>query len=227
MSSSSGVRENPYDMVPTDGDPYERDDSPRPLKRGDCVISSEPLKDTVDDIGGGEGVILHPGDTYSTPMGPDQLQRWYAIASAGNVLEAYVERVPNTGGHHHGGRDRGVAASGHVTPSRIVFQRLQAVLCPYSSPVACGRIFYCATFRGHPPINIFYDVRVPGLVEIKSSISLKLKTTTIDHPSPYWATAGFATKLQMLADQYHKATGARITVTDASLEWGGRFDLKS
>jgi len=217
-----------YDVTPTEGDPYEREDRVIPLKMGDLVFSSKPL--SIDENGGigiGDGVTLHPGDTYSDVVGFEQIAAWYASAPSGTTLGEKVERQANTGGHLHGGAVSSQDAAGRIEPQQITFSGKwpQNIPCTFLSPIVAGRITHTVVFGGDAPITIYYDVKLAGLVRITESESLKLKLPTRDHPSPYWGTPAFVAKLESLANQYFAATGDAITCTDASLEWGGRFDL--
>lgn len=217
-----------YDVTPTEGDPYEREDRVIPLKQGDLVLSTQPLSvDESGGIGGGGDVVLRPGDTYADTVGFEQLVTWFASAPSGASLTEQVERQANTGGHLHGGAVQSEEAAGRIDPKQIAFSGPwpQNVLCTFLSPIVAGRITHYVVFAGEAPITIYYEVKLAGLVRIAGSESLKLKLPTSDHPSPYWGTPAFAAKLQSLASQYFAATGDAITCTDASLEWGGRFDL--
>lgn len=217
-----------YDVFPTEGDDYERADRIVPLRQSDFVLTMQPV--SVDDsggIGGGGDIVLHPGDTYADVIGFEQAVKWYASAPNGTSMTEQVERQANTGGHLHGGADQRDEASGRINPKQITFsgQWPQNVPCAFVSPLVAGRITHSVVFGGEAPITIYYDVKLSGLVKIVSTESLKLKLPTKDHPSPYWGTPAFVAKLQNFASQYFIATGDAITCTDASLEWGGRFDL--
>ena len=220
-----------YDLFPTDGDPHDQPDVQKELSPNDLVLTSRPLEyddsKKGDKIGGGDKV-LHPGDTAYESDGHERAKTWYANAPSGSVLLVDQTRVPNTGGHHHGGATKDTLAVGTMSASRIVLSGRWPQNFPIThvTPMVSGQVHQTFEFVGHPYINVFQDTRIKGLVQIVSSASLKLKAPTSEHPSSYWATPTFRTKLQKLADQYHAKTGDGITVTEGCLEWGGRFDLK-
>ena len=110
MASATERPNGVYDPLPTDGDPHESVDAARgPLAPDGFALSDRPLDESgkPGDIGEGEGKILHPGDTdYEPTMRHEQVKRWYASAPDGTVLESYIERVSNTGGHFTAGQRR-------------------------------------------------------------------------------------------------------------------------
>lgn len=147
----------------------------------------------------------------------------------GATVTLRLERVPNTGGHFHGGATNLQDAVGIVTPSSFTLPGTypQNVRSVYKAPQVSGVVKFIASFSAGPPVEHRLEVMLPGLHAIVETQNLRLKSPTSIHPSPYWALPEFILKLNQLADGYAARTGKYLTLTDASLEWGGRFDLGS
>ena len=71
-------------------------------------------------------------------------------------------------------------------------------------------------------------VRVPELVQLPPDPYYQLKQPTPSHPSPYWVADDVSLVMPLIADLYHYKlpNNPNLVITDASLEWGGGFDIK-
>ena len=183
------------------------------------LVTSYPIED-------GQEVAIRE-TIQVTPNGAFTL---YASGKPGSHVSTRLVRVPNTGGHNHGGATTNSLAVGTNHPTSFVLTGRwpQNIRLIYRAPEVCGMNRIIATFHatgnviekraevlhaGFFPISI-----IPGV--------LHLKAPTPDHPSPYWATKEFAEKLHNMAVEYSRQTGKPITVTDGTLQWGGTFDLR-
>ena len=59
------------------------------------------------------------------------------------------------------------------------------------------------------------------------SQGITLKAPEAIHPSPYWADPPFIERLRQLGEKYFAKRKKDIVITDASLQWGGRFDIQA
>jgi hypothetical protein len=163
-------------------------------------------------------------------MGPGGSVNWYYWGPPGTTVTIELLRVANSGGHNHGGAISALAV-GTASPTQFVLGNNypQNVRVVHQASDVCGSVVIRGRFsQGTPNIIDNYDqVLIAGLVPIQVSQSLKLKPPTVEHRSPYWAQPAFRNKLVRLAADYFAKTAKPITVTDASLEWGGRFDLQA
>ena len=94
---------------------------------------------------------------------------------------------------------------------------------------ACGIVTELITVYGYDGRrgSVTYRMRVivQGLRQLGTSPDYVLIGSTVPHPSGHWVTASVATSLQAIAKEYRGATGDRLYFNDASLEWGGLFDI--
>jgi hypothetical protein len=164
-------------------------------------------------------------------MRPGASVNWYYWGPPGATVTIELIRVANSGGHNHGGATTAALAVGTASPTRFVLGNNypQNVRVVHRASDVCGTVVIRARFsQGSPNVIDNHDqILIPGLVPIPASQSLQLKPPTAEHRSPYWAQPAFRNKLVRLAADYFAQTGKAITVTDASLQWGGRFDLRS
>lgn len=185
-----------------------------------CGCASEPVAPN-QEVGILETQQMRPGGSVN----------WYYWGPAGATVTIELIRVANSGGHNHGGATSDSLAVGTASPTRFVLGNNypQNVRVVHRASDVCGTIVVRARFsQGSPNVIDNHDqVLIPGLVPIQASQSLKLKPPTAEHRSPYWAQQAFRNKLVRVATDYFAKTGKPITITDASLQWGGRFDLKA
>jgi hypothetical protein len=182
------------------------------------IVSTRPIA-----VGDEVGIL----ETVTVP--PEGAQTWYTNGPPGAQVTMTLERVPGSGGHNHGGNTSDPRAVGQIAPSSFTLgspypQNVQSV---YRATNVCGtNKVVCRFSVGNPPvIENFVQVILSGLQPITSSAALQLKPPLPQHPSPYWGAPAFISKLVQLANRYFAERGKPITVTDATLMWGGRFDL--
>jgi hypothetical protein len=181
-------------------------------------ITTYPIKDG-QKIGIRESVQVPPSGGVT----------WYTNGPPGAQVTISLERIPGSGGHNHGGATTDAAAVGTVSPSSFTLPNgyPQNIRSVFRATDVCGAIRCVSRFTSsNPPVvENRIEVLIQGLQSIPSSTNLRLKPPTAEHPSPYWAAPDFINKLVQCANSYAQKTGKPLTVTDASLPWGGRFDL--
>ncbi|QGY32519.1 hypothetical protein [Pantoea cypripedii] len=182
------------------------------------IVSLTPVKLTIGD-GFEEKEIKQvvPGGALT----------WYANGPPGGTLTINLERVPDSGGHFHGSNTNDPLVVGAISPTTIVLPSSypQNVPATYTASETCGSVRLIVRTAKPSVIEHLIEIMIQGLQPIQSSSCLKLKTPTAAHPSPYWATQTMIEKLNHCAAAYNQATNKPLTITDASLQWGGRFDL--
>jgi hypothetical protein len=176
---------------------------------------------------------LQLGEQYSPFISdrfkPGEKKTYYANGPAGVTFSVTLSRDPNTGGHYHGGATSDPLAVGTIVPSQLTFvgAEPQNVPCVWTAPDVCGSVRLDYRFSsgeyGWWHMDIMYDSFLP----IPQSTGISLKTPDPIHPSPYWADPPFISKLRLLGEKYAAKTGKDIVITDASLPWGGRFDIEA
>ncbi len=76
------------------------------------------------------------------------------------------------------------------------------------------------------PATIYVNVEYSGLVEIPAtSPNYQRVGAQPEHPNGFWATQNAVTQIQVIAQQFRMQSGMVMGINDASLQWGGRFDL--
>ena len=212
-ASSAGI------LVAPDIEAGETDLPGTKLTSGMAVLSHAPVE-VGDDVTTFIAAQVPPGGSTA----------FRVSGQPGAQVTITLARVAGSGGHSHGGAATDPAAVGQASPTSFTLPQgyPQNVRVVYRASDVCGTNVLTARFNpGNPPtIQASVEVLVAGLQPIPSSAALKLKAPLAEHPSPYWATPGFIGKLVQLANKYFQERSKPITVTDASLQWGGRFDLR-
>jgi hypothetical protein len=151
----------------------------------------------------------------------------YASGPKGSFVVELLRRVAHSGGHSHGVNIVDPRSVGTITPDRfqLTGDSPQNIPVTYRAPDVSGAVLLSVEFDGRPTLEHRYEIMLLGLVPIPSTRKIKLKSPRPEHPSPYWADPAFVRKLELVADKYFSETGKDITITDASLQFGGRFDL--
>lgn len=177
-------------------------------------LSHFPIQ-TGDEFGILQTVTLRPNQSYT----------WYYFGDPGARVTLSLQRVLNSGGHTHSGRTSARASVGTISPNSLVLhgkwpQNIPAV---YTANDVCGSIRLKALFSpGNPRTAVSQmNIMIQGLVPIQETKNLRLKGPRPEHPSPYWARTSFVRKLVQISNKYAKKRQKHITITDASLEWGG------
>lgn len=219
MASKKSSKNDVWASVPKDSRGHyleaATDDS------GFILASQEILTDTSYPIATGDEV----GTRETVQVAPGGSVVRYTNGPEGARVTISLKRVPGSGGHNHGGATTAAAAVGTTSPASFTLGKYpQNVRSVYRAPDVCGAVRRIVQFP-NSTIELRIEVLIQGLRPIPTSQNLKLKPPTAEHPSPYWATQSFINKLVACANAYASSSNKAITVTDASLQWGGRFDL--
>lgn len=153
-----------------------------------------------------------------------------ASGTRGATATIFAYREANTGGHHHGSGTRSADAVGRFSPSEFVFRDNypQNVKITHTLPDVAGSIYSgFTTSDNNGAAGIITIGFAEGFVTLSATKNLHLKAPTKTHRSPYWVTPAMRMALNKLADGYSKRTKRYITITDASLQYGGLFDHKA
>lgn len=166
-----------------------------------------------------ETVRLKPGDS----------ETFYFNGATGATVQMTLERVPNSGGHHHGGATTDPLAVGTVTPASLTLTGAypQNARCVFTAPDVCGQVTFLGKHSDGSVDEYLLEIMFDSFLPIPQSTGIALKAPDRIHPSPYWADPAFISKLRQLGERYYGKTTKNITITDASLPWGGRFDIEA
>lgn len=87
-------------------------------------------------------------------------------------------------------------------------------------------VYYSSDGRVESNIK-FYEVKIDSLVYLGTHPTYKLIGNTDNHSLNHYVTYGTRTALRDIARTYNERTGGGLlNFNDASLEWGGIFDIK-
>ena len=121
--------------------------------------------------------------TVQTP--PSGRVNWYFWGPKNAWVTLNLVRVPNSGGHYHGGAATDALAVGRLSTTKFQLgpnypQNYKVV---YSAPDVCGEVRLIARYSLGSPSTFEHRLQVllPGLVPIPASASLKLKAPTAAH----------------------------------------------
>jgi hypothetical protein len=178
--------------------------------------------------------LLEEGVKYSSfetvRLQPGKSVTFHSNAAPGTTVSYELIRIPNSGGHYHGGETSNPLAAGRCSPPSQTLngpwpQNAPAVV---TAPDVCGSVKYLSRFSAGTPavIENLIEIMFESLLPIPQTTGIELKPPTSSHPSPYWADPPFITKLRELGEKYFAQRGKNIVITDASLPWGGRFDIE-
>ena len=195
---------------------------------GKSVLSEFPvdLEEHIEPL----AVINHVVDPNSlVPTAVSNItETLYASGTPGTTAELFAYRVPNTGGHYHGGSTRDSAAIGLFSPRNFSFgdNYPQNIPVTHTLPDVSGEIRVALQGSdGDFYAGIISIAFADGFVQVSQTKNLRLKAPTRTHRKPYWVTPAMRAALNKLADGYARRTKKKyITITDASLEHGGLFD---
>lgn len=150
------------------------------------------------------------------------------VPNAEVTLEA--EAVQNSGGHQHNS-DRPPVDNTVFNPPTGTTDANGEFRSRYTASAFGGKEIIIAKSEECPGEEgrATLTVKVPGLVELYSGASYyyELKEPTSSHPSPYWVADDVRLVIALIADLYHYnlPNNPNLVITDASLEWGGGFDI--
>ena len=222
--SLNEIIEAPYYWRPE----VEKDVGSNRVEQDDAVFSFFPIEvgDAIDNLG-----IMYRTLDPKAKNDRRLKETFFVSGRAGERVRNIAERVVNTGGHYHGGASQNPRAAGMFDQRTITlgdnYPQNHPVI--WTAPDVSGKIILGGLFEYSNPPFIGYVAELslnPPLVPVPNSQKLRLKPPTQTHRSPYWVSSDVANKLAALAEGYHARTGKHLTVTDASLQTGGRFDYK-
>lgn len=174
-------------------------------------------------FGNSETAAVIAGSTTQECL-PGGRLRWYLNgATPGNRWAVSLERVENSGGHRHTGRDKQV---GMVTPSSGVIGRRGADSFEFHAPDACGLMVIHTVWNGRSRVaDVFNKVRVPGLVRLPARRSIVEIGIQAEHPDSHYGHPALVDGLSELADAFYARFRIPLQVNDISLIWGGLLDI--
>lgn len=188
-----------------------------------CSVTDTPIE---------QGACLRAFETWrirpSSPSGT-QTTTLYSNGPVGTSVDFELERVPNSGGHNHGGATREPLAVGTVSPASLTLtgRYPQNAPCVFTAPQCSGQVYFTFRFSEGTVIRHMFEVMYDSFLPVPQSTGIELKKPTESHPSGYWADPPFIVKLRQLGEQYYSKSKKNIVVTDASLPWGGRYDINA
>jgi hypothetical protein len=159
---------------------------------------------------------------------------WRINGKQNSSVSIRLARVPNTGGHFHGGYSTDKRVVGWADPTHIQLKGAypqNATAVVYHTKIG-GSKLTIFRFDDHGKVTTHvsrFDLTMTkSLVQIATSANLKLKAPRAAHPSPYWVSEEFRDALTKLANGYAARTSGRhITITEGCLQFGGTFDYKN
>lgn len=184
----------------------------------------------------GETLVTLDGPTETRPAGTGgaSFVTITATVTSGGLpkpavaVEFSVDVVPNSGGHEHhdANRPRGqLSGTVGITPANgqvTVVLKAPEVAGIHKIKATCTG---CASEAVHE-----ITVKVPGLVELGADRSTPstytLRGADVRHASNHWFSASARIALIELIDVFNDLKWQPVGVNDASLKWGGRFDIK-
>jgi hypothetical protein len=131
-------------------------------------------------------------------------------------------------GHFHTGFGEVHKPTGKLDPEDSVntgSDGLQGVV-KYTSSIVSGPILVRAEIEGALPDTLTIPVGVPGLVELEPGSTITLVGVKTIHPSSNWVTEQMLVQAKRLADAFSLEFHKPIGFNDASLRFGGKFDLE-
>jgi hypothetical protein len=165
------------------------------------------------------GLYINSSETVTAP--PETTTNWYVSGSEGLVI-VHLERIPNSGGHNHGGGPVGVASPSRFTLSGPYPQNRRVTV---RTPTAAGTIRMRTTFSNGSIDEDYIEVVVPDLVSLNSSRKIVLVGSTSAHPANHYGTQTMVKGLEQLADKFFEKFRLPLYINDMSLASGGLFDI--
>ncbi len=151
---------------------------------------------------------------------------------AGVAVTFAVEVAANSGGHDHHDATR---PKGKVTANSPVTDANGEIKVTFQASQVAGThvvVAFCSSCTNTSVINNV-DVKVPGLVPflVLPFNAPQWNTTgvggTVQHASNHFLTVAATYRMLEIASKYKQIwpTAPQLTLNDASLEWGGKFDI--
>jgi hypothetical protein len=151
---------------------------------------------------------------------------------AGQSISMYLLAVDKGGasidgeyGHIHNSTMGAVKSPGVLSAARVTTDGSGHSRAVFRPNKISGPVVLVATAAGADSAVDTIRVGVPGLTLLTATPSNDLIGSTGIHPNAYWVTIEMAGKLREFADSFHVETDSLAHFNDASLHYGGKFDL--
>jgi len=221
--------------------PYIQDSNGQTCSRPDqetYTLTLTPNKPSIDPSGTTAG-----DDNSSATLTISVIDQSTQQGPTKPVQVKLVAHKPTDGGHDHDdpSRPRGGLNGTECTTDEpcvtLTFNDgIATQTVNYKAPIVSGKHSFSATCDkcGNSPQTANLEVKVDGLIQIPDAIiryaqfdsdgAIGAKPSTHEHN--HYLTPASIIKLNKLADVYAEVNpGFRLFLNDASLEWGGLFDL--
>ncbi len=177
-----------------------------------AVISPYEIRESYKRVPQGATKTCDPGGT----------NLWYVSGLEGASVDISLDRLPNTGGHHHSG-----GPVGSVSPSSITLYgpNPQNVKVTFTAPSAAGMIRQRGVFSDGTIDTDFNNVALIGLTPLLGSTYITLQGSTTEHPGNHYGTATLVNGIKALARAFYGRFDKPLHVNDMSLPTGGLFDI--
>ena len=159
-------------------------------------------------------------DSMGVPV-PNQTITLQALAidSSGAGLDAEF-------GHRHPGRSAEAKPAGSFRVSTVNTGASGEVTVVYRPSIVSGPVVLVAAAESADTARATVWVGVDSLVELVEGTRIDTVGTTGEHPAANGVTVAMREKLTSLADSIWSLWRVRAQLNDASLPWGGKFDIR-
>jgi hypothetical protein len=128
-------------------------------------------------------------------------------------------------GHFHSGTGGAPKPAGKLSLDSVSTGENRIGIVEYTSGLVSGPVVVRAEFPGGRPASVTIPVGVPELIALTPSNTFDLVGVKPIHPSSHWVTVGMASRLIQLAQIFYENHTKKLGYNDASLPFGGKFDL--
>jgi hypothetical protein len=149
------------------------------------------------------------------------------VPSGGCVVSLSVEAVEYSGGHDHGNNNP-VRPTGTLSQTQLTFASgsTAAQTVTYTSGEVAGTETIAATVNETgETYETSVDVKVTVLGALQSSTYYRLTGQTSYHSDNHYVEAGTYDGITGVAKEFFDFFSATLGINDASLKWGGLFDI--
>ena len=159
--------------------------------------------------------------SHGTPLPNRQIRLQVTPIDAGGTS------VDAVFGHKHIGAGTVVKEAGRLSSTFVTTSEVGIASVTFRPTIVSGPVILRATSPGAEPMVDTIWVGVPGLVQLVPSVTFDTVKNTVIHPSSNWVTPTMHTLLLQLADSFSATYHKKLGYNDASLPFGGKFDLRS
>ncbi len=151
----------------------------------------------------------------------------------GIVVGFGVTVLPRTGGHAHGDGGTLQRPRGSLSKTSAVTDANGEIRLTFTAPAPAGNHVVtanCAPAGCSNEAKHQITVRVPGLVAIPADTQTPARYVLVgqlaQHPNSHNLTAAALGMLSDIVDTFRSLGWGQVGINDASLEWGGMFDIE-